>query len=198
MDNFVIIIILIVFVSLYIFSKNSETFVNTNVINPNISYNEYKQLQKIKHPLKDDYYMNFLGDLNDSYNKYLKEANKDSNSPIKQKALCDDRIRIKVQKDALNEAFQKVPEKNIDKDSQLFDKEIPDSSKIDFPIIENRVCGNKASHLCELTNPMLYMSQNPYFPPRWIFKPYKDAPLPKHTDLKCWNNMLNCCKTHIN
>jgi hypothetical protein len=198
MDTLVIVILLSLSLLFCIFSKNYETFVNTNVINPNISYNEYKQLRKIKHQLKDDYYMNFMGDLNTSYNKYLKEANKESNSPIKQKALCDDRVRIKVQKDALNEAFNKVPEKDLDKDSKLFDKNVPESSKIDFYVGKNRVCGNKASHLCELTNPMLYMSQNPHFPPRWIFKPYRDVPLPKHTDLKCWNNMLNCCKTHIN
>ena len=66
-----------------------------------MSYNEYKELKKINYPIKDDFYMNFMGDLNDSFNKYLKEASKDSNSPIKQKALCDDRVRIKVQTNAL-------------------------------------------------------------------------------------------------
>ena len=198
MNDCVFFIIFIVFILIIItFFNNKENFTNTNVVNPNSTYNEYKQLRKINYPIKDDYYMNFMGDLNDSFNKYLKEVNHNSKSPIKQRALCDDRIRIKVQTNALKDAFQKVPQKEIDKESELFDKNIPKISKIDFKVDENRTCSNKSSHLCERTNPMLYMSQNPYFPPRWIFKPYKNIPLPKHTDLKCWNNMNNCCNAYF-
>lgn len=193
---YVVIIVICIFFIISLFN-NKEQFTNTNVINPNVSYNEYKQLRKINYPVKDDFYMNFMGDLNDSYNKYLKEVNKDSNSPIKQKALCDDRIRIKVQTNALKDAFKKVPQKDVDKESKLFDQNIPESSKLDFKVNEDRACSNKSEHLCERTNPMLYMSQNPYFPPRWIFKPYKNVPLPKHTDLKCWSNMNNCCNAYF-
>ncbi len=52
--------------------------------------------------------MNFLGDVNDSFRKHLQEVSKDSNSPIRQKAMCDDRVRIQVQSKAINEAFDKV------------------------------------------------------------------------------------------
>lgn len=197
MSDFIYVILICIFIYIVFLIQRKESFSNTNVINPNISYNEYKHLKKINYPVKEDVYMNFMGDLNQSFNKYLKEVSKDSNSPIKQKALCDDRVRIKVQTDALKDAFKKVPQKDIDKESELFDKNIPKSSTIDFKIDENRSCSNKASHLCERTNPMLYMSQNPRFPPRWIFKPYKNVQLPKHTDLKCWNNMNNCCNAHF-
>jgi len=159
---------------------------------------EYNK-KRLPYKPKDDVYMTFLGNLNDSYNKHLKEISKDSNSPIRQKALCNDRIRKQVQSKALNEAFDKVPDMNVS-ESELFDKEIPQYSKIPF-ILEKkteRQCSNKASTLCELTEPMLYMSQNTRFPPRWIFKPYKSVALPKHTNLKCWDNMLNCCKKNLN
>jgi hypothetical protein len=164
---------------------DKESFINS----------PYKK-QKIPYEIKQDPYMNFLGDLNDSYRKHLEDVNKDSNSPIRQKALCDDRIRKDVQSKALIEAFEKVKEKDI-KDSNLFDTNIPSDSRITYSTNNYRSCGNKASQLCDLTDPMLYMSQNTRFPPRWIFKPYRDVSLPKHTDLKCWSNMVNCCKKNF-
>ncbi len=173
---------------LYTFSQSSqskEKFINS----------DYKR-QKLLYKVKEDVYMNFLGDLNDSFGKYLKEVSKDSTSPIRQKALCDDRVRKEVQSKALIDAFKKVQEKNIDKDSKLFDINIPEISKIKFKVDNDRTCGNKASQLCDLTDPMLYISQNTRFPPRWI-GPYKNVPLPKRTDLKCWSNMNNCCKTNL-
>lgn len=174
--------LIIVLVLLYLFTLQKETYINS----------EYK-LQKLPYKTKDDVYMNFLGNVNDSFREYLKEISKDSNSPIRQKALCDDRIRKEIQSKALIDAFKQIQEKDIDKDSTLFDTNVPKM----FNLSSDRSCGNKASQLCEKTEPMLYMSQNTSFPPRWIFKPYKDISLPKHTDLKCWSNMLNCCKTNF-
>jgi hypothetical protein len=182
-----IVIIGILFI-IYLLNTSKETYINSQ-------YN----VQKLQYKPKEDVYMTFLGNLNDSYNKYLKEVNKDSDSPILQKALCDDRIRKQVQSKALDDAFDKVPDMNIN-ESVLFDKSIPSESKIPFELVKKtaRQCANKASTLCELTEPMLYMSQNTNFPPRWIFKPYKNVNLPKHTNLKCWDNMLNCCKKTLN
>ena len=134
MSDFIYVILICIFIYFVFIMQRKESFSNTNVINPNISYNEYKHLKKINYPVKEDVYMNFMGDLNQSFNKYLKEVSKDSNSPIKQKALCDDRIRIKVQTDAVKDAFKKVPQKDIDKESELFDKNIPKSSTSDFKI----------------------------------------------------------------
>lgn len=177
----IVYIVLLVFLILW-FNSNTEKFVNS-------PYNR----QKLPYTVKQDTYMNFLGDLNDSFKKHLKEASKDSDSPIRQKALCDDRVRKEVQSKALIDSFKKVQEKYIDKDSQLFDN----TPQLPFNTSSTRTCASKASQLCELTDPMLYMSQSKYFPPRWIFKPYRDTPLPKHTDLKCWANMNNCCKTNL-
>lgn len=174
--------LIIFLILLYLFTLQKETYINS----------EYR-LQKLPYTTKDDVYMNFLGSLNDSFKEHLKEISKDSNSPIRQKALCDDRIRKEVQSKALIDAFKQIQEKDIDKDSTLFDTNVPKM----FKSSSNRSCANKVSQLCERTEPMLYMSQNTSFPPRWIFKPYKDVALPKHTDLKCWSNMLNCCKTNF-
>lgn len=184
--NILLILGIILIVYLFIQNRKTENFVNS----------PYKR-QKVPYPIKQDPYMNFLGDLNDSFGKHLKEVSKDSNSPIRQKALCDDRVRKEVQSKALIDAFKKVQEKDISKDSKLFDNNIPEISKITFKVVNDRTCANKASQLCDLTDPMLYMSQNLNFPPRWIFKPYRDTSLPKHTNLKCWSNMLNCCKTNF-
>jgi hypothetical protein len=180
-------VILCVYV-LYIFTQPTqpkEKFINS----------DYKR-QRLPYKVKEDVYINFLGGLNDSFGKYLKEVSKDSTSPIRQKTLCDDRVRKEVQSKALIDAFTKVQEKDIDKESELFDTNIPQISKITFKVEDNTTCTNKASQLCELTDPMLYMSQNTRFPPRWI-GPYKKVQLPTHTNLKCWSNMVNCCKTNL-
>jgi hypothetical protein len=163
-------IILIIYV--YFQNQQSEKFINSN----------YKR-QKLSYKVKEDVYMNFLGDLNDS------------TLLIGQKALCDYHIRKEIQSKSLIDAFKKVQEKK-DKDSKLFDINIPEISKIKFTLDYNRTCANKASQLCDLTDPMLYISQTTLFPPKWI-GPYKNVPLPKHIDLKCWSNMNNCCKTNL-
>ena len=182
----------IILVVIYIFIQSSQDTTKEKFINSNYTR------QKLQYKVKEDVYMNFLGNLNDSFGKHLKEVSKDSTSPIRQKALCDDRVRKEVQSNALNEAFDKVIPKNND-DSVLFDKSIPKISQIPFTLSKHtdRQCPDRASALCDLTDPMLYMSQNTNFPSRWIFKPYRDTSLPKHTDLKCWSNMLNCCKTNL-
>lgn len=167
-------------------SQSKEKFINSNYTR-----------QKLPYKVKEDVYMHFLGDINNSFRKHLTEVSKDSTSPIRQKALCDDRVRKEVQSKALNEAFDKVIPKNID-DSVLFDKHIPKISQIPFTLSKHtdRQCPDRASALCDLTDPMLYISQNTRFPPKWI-GPYKNVLLPKHTNLKCWSNMVNCCKTNL-
>jgi|LakMenEpi03Aug12_release.lakeMendotaPanAssembly.Ray.scaffolds.fasta_scaffold474194_2 hypothetical protein len=182
--------LLVILFVLYTFIQPVQDITKEKFINSNYTR------QKLPYKVKEDVYMNFLGDLNDSFGTHLKDASKDSTSPIRQKALCDDSVRKEVQSKALNEAFDKVQEKDIDKDSKLFDINIPQISQITFKVDNNRTCANKASQLCDLTDPMLYMSQNTRFPPKWI-GPYKNVLLPKHTDLKCWSNMINCCKNNL-
>jgi len=171
-------IIIIIFVLVYILSSQYiESFANY-------------ESKRLPYSTKEDVYMNFLDNLKDSFKNYITEENYRTNFSIPQRVLCDDDLRKKIQKNALLDAFKTVPQKEIDKDSSLFDK----NKGLLYATSDN--CGDKATYLCELTNPMLYMSQNPYFPPRWI-GPYKKVQLPKHTDLKCWNNMRNCCKTNV-
>ena len=178
------ILLFILFILFICKISNNETYTNINY-----------ETQKLPYKVKDDVYMSFLDELNNSFKKHLEDFNKNNISPIRQKVLCDDHIRKEVESKALIDAFKKVPEKNIQKDSVLFNINIP--SNIDFTINDKRECANKASYLCDITEPMLYISQNTNFPPRWIFKPYSDVDLPKHMDLKCWSNMLNCCKNNI-
>lgn len=125
--------------------------------------------QSVDVPLKQDVYMNFLDTLNTNYKHMDTLENK-----------------------SLDEAFATVPGdgKEIFA-SSLFVKEEP---SIDFVDKSKNDCLYKANHISEYTNPMFYLSETKYFPPRWIVKTYKDIPLPKHTNLKQWQNMFNCCK----
>jgi hypothetical protein len=111
--------------------------------------------------LDEDIYMNFLSDIDQKLN--LNKENKNEFD------VCDNKIIKKVQKKALNEAFEKIQAKNTS-------------------------CVYKAIHLSEFTNPMFYLADRTTFPPRWLVKTYKDIPLPKTVNLKQWTNMYNCCK----
>ena len=117
---------------------------------------------------------------------------------------------MEIQKNALQDGFDKINVTNLlkkyDITNNTINNTINDTNiknyikdyEIDtFIKSKNKDCLYKSNHLCELTNPMLYLSENKYFPPRWIFKPYSNVPLPKHIDLKCWNNMFNCCNKNF-
>ena len=146
--------------------------VNTNLTETFVNH-EY-QRQILKYKPKDDAYMDFLSDLNSSFKENLDKAT-DLNgqiTPIKQKVLCNDTIRKDIEIKSLKMAFDKIGTGKAD-------------------------CAYKSNHLCELTNPMLYLTETKNFPPRWIFKPYAKVALPKYTYLKCWNNLMNCCQTKI-
>jgi hypothetical protein len=54
-------------------------------------------------------------------------------------------------------------------------------------------CVEKANYLCEMTDPQMYLPETRY-PPRWELKSLKDIPLPKRTDLACYNSNYSCCK----
>jgi hypothetical protein len=164
--------------------------------------NPYKQNILSYTPKKNDY-MNFLGNVNDAYHKYLNKYKTTSSTPLPQTLLCNDRIKLEIQKNALQDGFDKINVTNLLKKYDITNNntEKEDSIK-DYEIdtfikSKNKDCLYKSNHLCELTNPMLYLSENKYFPPRWIFKPYANVPLPKHIDLKCWNNMFNCCNKNF-
>lgn len=161
-----------------------------------LSLNEIKYKEKkIKGPLKQDLYMNFLGDLNNSFKTHIDKASINQNLPIKQKIMCDDNIKKELQTKALNDAFHKIPNDS----KEVFDSPVFDNkhNELDFVDSSKNKCLYKAHHISEYTDPMFYLSETKNFPPRWIFKPYKDIPLPKHTNLKQWSNMYNCCKNNF-
>ncbi len=210
---------------------------------------------KLKYTPKEIPYSNFLIDLNDNFKKELDAVQPSlvvgGPNPLKQKALCDDKLNIQVQKNALNKSFDKVPStfpnllvfqgneiNNIDPEAYIKPLSNPNTisdenkfsdnwynSKIDPNLkIQNKTkiiqdihfqdnpdfnysiekeddfdqCIYKANGLSEYTNPRLYLSSDKTrFPPRWIFPPYKDTPLPKTTNLKLWTDMYNCCQNNF-
>lgn len=184
---FIIGIISIIVIIIFIKPNINEDFTDINTI----KYKDTYKNKSVKN-LKKDIYMDFLGDLNNSFKVHLDNHN-DSNSPIKQKVMCNDKIKIDIQSSALKDAFNKVPSDIDIFNSPVFDKS---ESKLDFKDNSKNQCLYKAQHISEYTNPMFYLSESIYFPPKWL-GPYKDIPLPKHTNLKQWSNMHNCCKLNF-
>jgi hypothetical protein len=192
MDTIIIVIgvIGVIVITFFITQFNTyEHFTNTIVV----KYRDTHKNKRVKN-LKKDIYMDFLGDLNDSFKKHLdKHTDANNIGPIKQKTLCDDKVKIEIQSAAVNDAFNKIPSDIDIFKSPVFDKK---PSDLDFIDSSKNECLYKAQHISEYTNPMFYLSESIYFPPLWI-GPYKDTPLPKHTNLKQWSNMHNCCKNNF-
>jgi hypothetical protein len=62
----------------------------------------------------------------------------------------------------------------------------------------NTECISKSNDICEMTDPHLYIADSTiHFPARWTIPTYKKAGLPKNTNLKCFNNIYNCCKSTL-
>lgn len=219
--------------------------------------NDTYKKDKLKYTPKEIAYSNFLIDLNNNFKSELdaiqpKTLSVDGGrNPLKQKVLCDDKLNIQVQKNALNKAFDKVPsifpnllvfegDKINNDDQEAYINDLPFktaisdenkfsdnlyNSKIDPNLkIQNKTkiiqdthfqndpdvgferdlkddldpCVYQANSLSEYTNPRLYLSSDKTrFPPRWIFPPYKNIPLPKTTNLKLWTDMYNCCQNNF-
>jgi hypothetical protein len=238
-------ILVTLFLVLFFLKMTTENFMPLN-----------DKKDKLKYVPKEIPYSNFLIDLNNNFQSELNAVQPKSSIvdggrnplPFKQKALCDDKLNIQVQKNALNKAFDKVSTKypdllvfegdkikNVDPEAYIndlpFKKAISDenkfsdnwyNSKIDPNLkIQNKTkiiqdikfqddtqlrdlkddldpCVYKANSLSEYTNPRLYLSSDKTrFPPRWIFPPYKNIPLPKTTNLKLWTDMYNCCENNF-
>lgn len=63
--------------------------------------------------------------------------------------------------------------------------------------IKKTLNGKNNIELSSQINPMFYLSDNIYFPPRFLFKPYKNVDLPKNVNLKLYNDLNNCSKNNI-
>lgn len=113
---------------------------------------------------KNDIYMDFLIKVND--NLHIKEC------PV----------------DSINSAFNNI---ELKREFELSKLDV--ENKVNFKsTVDN--CLYKANYLSEVTNPMLYLTDTKQFPPPYIFKPFKNLELIKHTDLKRFSNMFSCCK----
>ena len=130
---------------------------------------------------------------NNLYSNFLVELKNDFDNEIinKSKILCDKKVQLSVKNESLNKAFITVPNyKIINQNNEILD----DFGKLDDNITDD-VCIYKAISLSEYVNPMFYLtSNNTYFPPRWLVKTYTDMELPKHVNLKNYDNMVSYCK----
>ena len=156
---------------LYFWFPKKELFINYN------SFERYL----IKDDVKNGLLRDFLGDLNNELLKYY-ESNASN-------GICDNN----VENISLHNAFNKISHQS---DTEINTKNILNTKdpQIMFESNTNDYCINKASNLCETANPYFYLSESQNFPAKWI-GPYKDTPLPKSTNLTCFNKMYDCCKS---
>jgi hypothetical protein len=156
-----IILAFLIFFTFFLVKK--EDYANTALIT------KYDDLTVSQDGLKEQRYLHFLSDVNDSVKEQMPKTGVFRGS-------CDDKVNIDIQKKVLNRAYMKV---------------IKDNGLIkDF---QKDVCVSAANYLCEMTDPTLYLSQS-RMPPRWMMKSYRDVHLPKNTDLACFVSNYNCCK----
>lgn len=116
---------------------------------------------------KTDTYINFLTNVNNNFTHNKKKEN-----------------------NILSEEFLKVPLVKIK--SEIFSNKTI-GNEVNFKNSNKDDCLYKAITLSEVTNPMLYLNSRSY-PSRHLLKTFKNIPLPKNTNLKRFNDMLNCCK----
>lgn len=64
----------------------------------------------------------------------------------------------------------------------------------DVPQVHKDKCISIANHLCETTDPIMYTNENPYSAPRWLMNTYKNAEIPKMTNLNCFETNYRCCR----
>lgn len=158
------IFVLILFI-LFIFFLRTDIEYYTNNLNITNQYDKFID----NSPQKPQIYLDFLSDLN---------QNMKSKAPITGafRGSCDDKVNQQFQNQALYESYSKLNKDNL---SEKFKRD---------------PCIAYANYLCEFTDPALYLSENQYFPPRWLTKTYKDQRMPYYTNISCFNSNYNCCK----
>jgi hypothetical protein len=117
--------------------------------------------------LKENRYLSFLSKAHDAFK--LKAPRK---GPFR--GTCDDKVNVAMQREALKTAFKDT--------SRDLDEKFPKDP-----------CVAISNHLCEFTDPNLYLSES-RFPPRWLMKTMKGQTLPMQTNIPCYNRTYDCCK----
>lgn len=153
-------------------SKHKDTFLNQP-----FDQEKYKELLLPTKTIKGQRYLSFLDDLNTDFKGRLPKT-----GPFR--GTCDDKLNKAIEKLSLKAVF----DKNIDERGL----------RADF---KRDPCVAISNYLCEFTDPNMYLTES-QMPPRWLMKSLKDAPLPMHVDIACYNKTYNCCRagstTHTN
>lgn len=121
--------------------------------------------------LKPQKYLTFLSNAHEGVKK---------RAPISKafRGSCDDKVNESYQKESLKDAYTAIDETGKLKDTFKRDP-----------------CVAYANDICEFIDPMLYLSENIYSPPRWLVKTYDTHSLPSHTNISCFNSNYTCCKS---
>lgn len=131
-------------------------------------YTIYKLDKRIA--LKPQRYLTFLSNVNDSLKSQMPKT-------AAFRGSCDDKVNERVQNESLKDAYTK-----LDTDGVL---------KAQF---SRDPCIAYAHHLCQFTDPSLYLTETKTMAPRWLVNTYKNQELPTHVSLNCFNSNYNCCK----
>ena len=77
----------------------------------------------------------------------------------------------------------------------LEDKILRDAySKLNSSQAHKDSCVSKAISICEMTDPIMSLSQTRY-PPKWLIKSLKDQSPPSSTNLSCFESTYACCRS---
>lgn len=168
MNQILILFIIGIFVFVFLYQRK-ESFIS--------NYNDKYEKYKYDLPNKKQIYLNFLGNLYDNYK--LKK------SKIPNEDICNPAIQELLENETLKETYSKYsysPNNNFSNEN------------IVIPNVHQDKCISIANYLCDTTDPSIYMSENPYFPARWLMNTYKNTPVPKMTNLNCFKTNYMCCK----
>lgn len=119
--------------------------------------------------LKPQKYLTFLSNANEGMKKRAPLTGSFRGS-------CNDKVNEQYQKESLRDAYGKIDESGLLKDTFKRDP-----------------CVAYANDICEFIDPRLYLSENIYSPPHWLVKTYNTHSLPTHTDISCFNSNYTCC-----
>ena len=169
----VTIVIVIILFSLY---RNKENFINNYIEKFDKKYNDKYEKYKDNISNKKQIYLNFLGNLYDNY--------KIKKSKVPVEDICNPAIQELLENEALKDTYSKYSTNT----------ENTKTENIIVPNVHKDKCISIANYLCDTTDPSLYMSENPYFPPRWLVNTYKNTPAPNMTNLNCFKTNYMCCK----
>ena len=144
-------------------------YLNKNNIDKFTSIDNKYTKYKLTNVLKTDIFREFLQNLNDSFTQNVNEEYIKSGltSPIKQIILCDNKIKKNIEERSIKTVFGKINKSG---------------------------CMNKSIHLCEKTDPFLYVTENTYaYFPTKLESLYKTQNLPTYTSLSCFRKINACC-----